>query len=225
MQQYFTQTPSRSLTLSQRGLLGVAYGPHVAVWKDAFRTKQQSPYQTHLQAGTQIRNIAFVPYDDVLGIGHALGVSSIIVPGAGEPNFDTMEVNPYQTKKQRQESEVKSLLDKLPADMISLDPTKIGAVSRTDKESLEGSRRTAFEANLVGEKFDPTKHKARGRSSSQRRYLKKQGNVVDSKREAMRERLEEQKKERDASKLKKRQAGEEEVPKRTALDRFNRKKT
>ena len=51
----------------------------------------------------------------------------MIVPGAGEANLDTMEVNIYNTfnTKQRRENLVQKLLDKLPADTIVLDPNAL----------------------------------------------------------------------------------------------------
>ena len=35
-----------------------------------------------------------------LSLGHDKGVSNIVVPGAGEPNFDSFVASPFETTKQ-----------------------------------------------------------------------------------------------------------------------------
>jgi U3 small nucleolar RNA-associated protein 7 len=50
--------------------------------------------------------------DDVL-IGHANGLSSILIPGSGEPGFDSAEADPFETNKRRSEREVRGLIDKV----------------------------------------------------------------------------------------------------------------
>ena len=43
--------------------------------------KQKSPYMTHMLPGVSLNACEFVPFEDVLGLGHSDGVSSMLVPG------------------------------------------------------------------------------------------------------------------------------------------------
>jgi U3 small nucleolar RNA-associated protein 7 len=78
-----------------------------------------------------ITKLRFCPYEDVLGVGCAGGISSLLVPGAGEPNFDSFVANPFASSRERQEQEVVQLLDKLQPDTIMLDPEAVGKVGRS----------------------------------------------------------------------------------------------
>lgn len=97
--------------------------------------KARAPYMTHELPGRPVARVRFKPFDDVLALGTALGLCSMIVPGAGEPNPDSREADPHQGKKERQEAEVHALLDKLPPTTIALDPAAVGAVNRTAAEA------------------------------------------------------------------------------------------
>ena len=61
-------------------------------------------------------------------MGHSEGFSSIIVPGAGEANFDALEFSPFETVRQRQKAEIKALLEKLRPRMIGLNSNFVGSL-------------------------------------------------------------------------------------------------
>eukprot|EP00003_Mantamonas_plastica_P019837 TRINITY_DN32196_c0_g1_i1.p1 TRINITY_DN32196_c0_g1~~TRINITY_DN32196_c0_g1_i1.p1 ORF type:complete len:391 (-),score=127.92 TRINITY_DN32196_c0_g1_i1:674-1699(-) len=176
---YFSSTPARSLAISQRDMLAVGFGPHVQIWKDALAQKARSPYLKHSINGHVVQNLAFCPYEDVLGIGSSKGFSSIIAPGAGEPNFDSFEANPYETSKQRTEKEVRTLLEKIQPDMITMDDSFIGQMDQAPQEVLAKERQLVKEANQANRK-KKEKKKQRGKN---RRFKRKQDNVITIERE------------------------------------------
>ena len=143
-----------SLDVSQTGLLSVSAFNKVEVWKDWTGSKPKSPYLVHRQKSNEdtIARTRFCPYEDVLGLGHMNGISSVLVPGAGEANFDYYVANPYETKDQRKERTVHQLLDKLPPAMIMLNPRDIGRVNtakqreKKDKDALLQRQLKAEEA-------------------------------------------------------------------------------
>lgn len=143
---FYSKKPVEYMDISQRGLLATSNGCHIQLWKDFVLESTNEPYMLHkLPMGGHVRHLQFCPFEDVLGIGHDKGFSSIIIPGAGEANFDTFEANPYETKKQRRETTVVRLLEKIQPEMITLDTDELGKVVKTEKkDKLEHKKRTDF---------------------------------------------------------------------------------
>ncbi|KAI0142418.1 BING4CT-domain-containing protein [Hypoxylon sp. NC0597] len=219
---YFTRQPASSIAISDRGLTAVGWGTKTTIWKGLYskhaaeQEKVQSPYMTWGGEGKRVERVRWCPFEDILGLGHDEGFSSIIVPGAGEPNFDALEVNPFETAKQRQETEVKSLLNKLQPEMIALDPNFIGDLD------LRSEKQRQAEKDLDAKPVDietEIRNRARGKNSALRRYLRKQRakNIIDEKRLKVDELWKEQLQERE------KKHKEKEVELGPALARFAKK--
>lgn len=100
------------------------------------------PYMTNAFPGRAVHDLAFCPYDDILGTGHATGLTHLLVPGAGEANYDAYEADPYEGRRARREREVALLMDKIPADQITMDRDLIGKLARPDEARVHPDPKT-----------------------------------------------------------------------------------
>jgi len=211
--------PAQSLDFSQKGLLACSNGSQVEIYRD-FGGHDYRLYMKHrMMKGYQVGKVLFRPYEDILGIGHSMGLSSILVPGSGEPNFDTFIDNPMETTKQKREKEIHALLDKLPPDTIMLNPNFIATVRAPKKKEKKTKKEIEEEMEEAIEAAKNTGHKkkTKGRSKPSKRAKKKEEEVFRAKRSFL-----EQSKEVDGRPGKKQRIGEGvELPK--ALQRFSKK--
>ncbi|XP_068585834.1 WD repeat-containing protein 46 [Cebidichthys violaceus] len=220
LKSYFLPAGASCLSLSQRGLLAAATGDIVQVYRDVWSAPVTKPYMAHRVQKT-VWGTHFCPFEDVLGVGHGDGFTSMLIPGAGEPNFDGLDANPYRSAKQRQEWEVKALLEKIQPELISLDPTELGRVDRATFDMRHQDRVQALGFDpLAKEKFIP-KYKKKGRSSA--------GSVERRKRKVAHEDLREeiQKTAEDRKKIEKERKQREQKKavlssQKSALDRFKK---
>lgn len=190
------------LAFSQRGLLVAGMGDVVNIWAGQGKGSPPSleqPYLTHRLSGT-VHGLQFCPFEDVLGVGHSGGITSMLVPGAAEPNFDGLESNPYRSRKQRQEWEVKALLEKVPAELICLDPRALAEVDVTTLEQQKKERieRLGYDPDAKAA-FQP-KAKQKGRSSTASLVRRKKKVMDQEHRDKVRQSLEQQQKKQDKAK-------------------------
>ncbi|ELW69542.1 WD repeat-containing protein 46 [Tupaia chinensis] len=171
------------LAFSQRGLLVAGMGDVVNIWAGQGKASPPSleqPYLTHHLSG-HVHGLQFCPFEDVLGVGHSGGITSMLVPGTCGAH-----------QKQRQEWEVKALLEKVPAELICLDPR---ALAEVDVISLEQAKKERIER--LG--YDPDakapfqpKPKHKGRSSTASLVKRKRKVLDEEHREKVRQSLQQQ---------------------------------
>merc|ERR1711957_1032969 len=120
--------------------------------------------------GKSVTDGRFRPYEDVLGVATSAGFSTLLVPGAGYANFDSFEASPFETKKQRREREVRTLMEKLQPDSIMLNPSQIGNIDgkvvKAYKEEAKVAKLLAAEEEKKNQK---KKKKMRGADKAGRR--------------------------------------------------------
>ncbi|KAA0713591.1 WD repeat-containing protein 46 [Triplophysa tibetana] len=220
---YFLPAGASYLSLSQKGLLSAATGDIVQVGnlmeRLSERLGRQSCIQTlHGPSGARAGlGLAYCPFEDVLGVGHGEGFTSMIVPGAGEPNFDALDTNPYRSAKQMQEWEVKALLEKVQPELIGLDPGQLGKVDQGSFEQRHKERVDILGYDpLAKEKFKP-KSKKKGRSSAGSIEKRKRKVAYEDHRDVIRLNVEEKVKHQ-----KEKSSESQQLGKKSTLDRFRK---
>lgn len=177
--------------ISMSGLVTLGYGSHLEIWKDVLSggDKPRRPYLTEDYSGRTVTSTRFRPYEDVLGVGLSTGFAGILVPGAGYANYDSFEANPFETKKQRREKEVHSLIEKLQPDSIMMDPNKIGNVDKVVVTKYKEEQEAIKKAEEAEEK-KKLKKKMRGGKKAGSKQKRRQLRVGKNQRSKAKDRLE-----------------------------------
>ncbi|KAK0417545.1 hypothetical protein QR680_013073 [Steinernema hermaphroditum] len=185
MHAYKLARPASSIAMSQKGVVACSLGSLVHIYKDASTGTLAEPYLLYNAKGL-VSDLKFCPYEDVLGVGHTEGFTSMLVPGSGNPNFDAYFDNPYESASQRKEREVRQLLDKIQPEMISLDPSDINKVNiQALEDKIEMRQKVLYQR--PEEVKVTVKHRMRGRSAAKAKQNRLQGVRAERKKEYIQE--------------------------------------
>jgi len=232
LRQFRLATTPAQLTFSQRSKLAVGIGSVCNVFSESViqtgADVKIEPYMTH-RASANVSGMQFCPYEDVLGLSHGKGYSSIIIPGSGEPNFDALESNPFQSKKMRQEAEVKALLEKVPPEMITLNTDRVLDVDVDEMKRKLAERKKVNYVKIPELDFTP-RRKKKGRSSAGNKLRRTQMVKANHKRllvkgDNLTQKMEEERKQKKKMKKEKKEAANEaEKAEKLNEEKKNKKK-
>lgn len=178
--EYHLRLPANHVEVSQKGALAISQGNYCEIYSNLFMGEKNSRPYLRKSCGSFIHGLRFCPYEDVLGVSTANGFQSILVPGSGEPNYDALEDNPLQTRSQRREHEVHALLEKIPPELITLDPNEIATVDAPTLQEKIDAKRSVFFVKQPQIVFN-SKRKMKGKGGSAKASRNKQI-VKDQKR-------------------------------------------
>ncbi|KAF9762552.1 WD repeat-containing protein 46 [Nosema granulosis] len=142
-------------SLSQYGLLAVGSKNKVRIYKDLEKVNSSDNlYLQHKEVGSKITSLAFRDYEDILTVGHLSGIVNIVVPGSGDPTYDSYEDCPFDTKDQKKEKEIKRLLDKIPYQLITLEQKLVTDDEKKPPESNQQESNPQQSKSEVGSALD-----------------------------------------------------------------------
>lgn len=143
-------TPT-TLAYSQRGMLAVGGKSGVTTYRDLTSdsssvesSRMPQPYLNLPLPALSATSARFCPYDDTLCIGHQRGISSLLVPGSGEPNFDSAEADVYESHSRRRERDVRGVLEKIRPELITMDTEFLGKIAENAGKGGAGEGRSTL---------------------------------------------------------------------------------
>lgn len=111
---YCTPKAASRVCLAQTGVAAVASGSQVFFWKDVHCEKQRAPCFKHEDLSrSPVTDMAFVPFEDFMGVASSDRFESILVPGTGARDYDTFETNLNPEVRQNREIAVRKLIEKV----------------------------------------------------------------------------------------------------------------
>lgn len=203
------KTPNiiNNIEISDTSVVAFSMNTHFRAYKDFFTSPDL--FLKHNTNGNKISSLAFQPFEDICCLGTSTFIQTVIVPGAGIANIDGYLNNPYETKKDVRENEVRALLDKLPPDTITFKENQVGRVNPYQHQAMKGqkNKKETGKADTKEDTHDKTdgqeKTKKKGKKTKKPkknflrsyipRYLRK--SALDRKREREQQEKEQQEQE------------------------------